>query len=139
MKDVRFVVPGEPIAKGRPRSVLRNGHVMHYTPEKTARYENLVKLAAQEAMKGNPPCDGAAVLTAYAYFPIPKSWSLKKQEDAQRDLLFPTKRPDLDNIIKAVKDGMNGVVWRDDAQVVVIKTSKKYDFKPRVEIEVEFL
>ena len=51
---VAFVVPGEPVAKGRARAFIRAGHVAHYTPEKTARFENLVKLAAQQAMNGEP-------------------------------------------------------------------------------------
>jgi len=47
---ISFTIPGEPVAKGRARSCVRNGHIAHYTPEKTALYENLVRLAAQQAM-----------------------------------------------------------------------------------------
>lgn len=123
---INFTVPGEPVAKARARSFVRNGHVAHYTPEKTARYENLVRLAAQQAMAGRSPIEGPVRLTVVAILGIPVSWSLKKQRAAAVGEVLPTKKPDLDNILKAIKDGMNGVTWRDDAQVVQVVASKAY-------------
>ena len=132
---IQFTIPGEPVAKGRARSFVRGGHVAHYTPEKTARYENLVKLAAQQAMDGLPPADGAITLTVRAYFGIPDSWSKKRQAAALAGVEHHTKRPDLDNVVKAIKDGMNGVAWRDDCQVVQLKDCRKtYGETPRVEV-----
>lgn len=132
---IKFTVPGDPVAKGRARSFVRNGHVAHYTPEKTARYENLVKLAAAQAMGTTAPIEVAVFLIVRAYMPIPKSWSLKKQRAAALEEIFPTSRPDLDNIVKAIKDGANGVTWKDDSQVVDVIASKRYGL-PRVEVEI---
>lgn len=144
---IAFTIPGEPVAKGRARStpLMRNGKpvigaggrpiVTQYTPDKTARYENLVKLAAQQAMDGQPPAEGAVALVVQAYMGIPASWSQKKQRAAALGEVTPTKRPDLDNIVKAIKDGANGVTWRDDAQVVDVRASKRYGV-PRVEVQV---
>lgn len=132
---ITFTIPGEPVAKGRARSFVRNGHVAHYTPEKTARYENLVKLAAQQAMGEKTPAEGAVALIVRAFMGIPTSWSQKKQRAAALGEITPTKRPDLDNIVKAVKDGANGVTWKDDSQVVDVRASKRYG-TPRVEVEV---
>lgn len=129
---ISFTIPGEPVAKGRARSFVRNGHVAHYTPEKTARYENLVKLAAQQAMNGKPPIEGPITLSVSAYMPIPQSWSKKKQECPGAH----TKRPDLDNIIKSIKDGLNGVAWHDDSQVTDIVASKSYYREPHVHVSV---
>ena len=92
-----FTIPGEPVAKGRARSFVRNGHVAHYTPDKTARYENLVKLAAQQAMEGRPPHAEGVRLIVRVYMGIPASWSQKKQREAALGTVVPTKRPDLDN------------------------------------------
>ena len=127
---VDFIVPGEPVAKGRARSFVRNGHVAHFTPERTARYENLVRLAAQQAMAGRSPLEGAVHLTVSAIFAIPSSWSKKRQALARGDLV--TKRPDLDNVVKAIKDGCNGVLWRDDCQVAALIASKTYGEIPGV-------
>lgn len=134
---ITFTIPGEPVAKGRARSFIRAGHVAHYTPEKTARYENLVKLAAQQAMDRAdvPPLEGPVALVVRAFLGIPKSWSLKKQRQAAIGEITPTKRPDLDNIVKAIKDGANGVTWKDDSQVIDVRASKRYG-TPRVEVEV---
>ena len=134
-ETIIFTIPGEPVAKGRARSFVRNGHVAHYTPDKTARYENLVKLAAQQAMGEKEPVECAVGLIVRAFMGIPTSWSMKKQRAAALGEITPTKRPDLDNIIKAIKDGANGVTWKDDSQVVDVRASKRYG-QPRVEVEV---
>ncbi len=131
----RFTIPGEPIAKGRPRSFVRNGHVAHFTPERTARYENLVRLAAQQAMAGKPPREGAVRLTVFAVFTIPASWSKKRQAEAVRAPVI--KRPDLDNVVKAIKDGSNGVLWRDDCQVAALIATKTFGEIPGVWVCVE--
>ncbi len=132
---VTFTIPGEPVAKGRARAFIRAGHVGHYTPDKTARYENLVRLAAQQAMVGIAPIEGAVSLTMRAIFSIPASWSMKKQRAAALGEFAHTKRPDLDNVLKAIKDGSNGVVWKDDSQVVDVRASKRYG-APCVEVSV---
>jgi Holliday junction resolvase RusA-like endonuclease len=44
-------------------------------------------------------------------------------------------RPDLDNIIKAVLDALNGIVFDDDAAVCELVASKKYDDNERVEVQ----
>jgi len=132
-----FTVPGEPVAKGRARSFVRNGRVGHFTPEKTAVFENLVRLAAQSATAGAKPISGAVALSVRAFFGIPASWSKKRHSEALNGFVHVTKRPDLDNVIKAVKDGMNGVVWVDDSQVVILDgCSKSYSDRPRVEVVV---
>jgi Holliday junction resolvase RusA-like endonuclease len=133
---ITFTIPGQPVAKGRPRSFVRGGHVAHYTPDKTARYENLVKLAGQQAMNGRPPMEGPVSLTVHAYFAIPASWSRKKQAAAYGGSITPTSRPDLDNVVKSIKDGLNGVAWRDDSQVVTLAAIKRYCATPGVAVTV---
>jgi Holliday junction resolvase RusA-like endonuclease len=136
MKTVSLTIPGEPVAKGRARAFVRGGKVGHYTPNKTAVYEKTVAKISSVAMGGQPQIDGACSLRISFFMPIPKSWSLKKQLLAIAGEIKPTSKPDLDNLIKAVKDGINGVVWRDDSQVVELVAVKKYDQNPRVEVEV---
>jgi Holliday junction resolvase RusA-like endonuclease len=134
---VFFTVPGTPVAKGRPRSFIRNGHVGHYTPEKTVRYESLVAHEAAVAMAGGSPVEGAVRLCVMAYFPIPASWPKWRKEAALSGAEQVAKKPDIDNVVKAVKDGMNGVAWRDDCQVVSLVANKEYSDRPRVEVTFE--
>lgn len=136
MTTIQFTIPGEPVAKGRARAFVRNGHIAHHTPDKTARYENLVKLAAQEAMHGKPPCEGPVKLTVCAYMGIGTSWSKKRQAAALEGRERPTKKPDVDNIVKAIKDGLNGVAWRDDSQVVRLVADKHWSDTPRVFVAI---
>jgi Holliday junction resolvase RusA-like endonuclease len=86
-------------------------------------------------MGSKVPTGGAVALTVRAYMGIPTSWSQKKQRAVASGEITPTKRPDLDNIVKAIKDGANGVAWVDDSQVVDVSASKRYG-TPRVEVEV---
>lgn len=129
-----FTVPGQPVGKGRPR-FTRTGR--SYTPDKTTRYENLVALAFREKYPHWTPWEGEVEMTMTTYFEIPQSWSKKKQEKARAHKIRPTKKPDLDNISK-MKDALNGIAWRDDAQVVHESNWKEYDDNPRVEFVLEF-
>lgn len=133
---ISITIPGQPTAKGRARSTVRNGKTAHYTPEKTVRYENLVKVIAQEAMQGRKPSDKPISIEIHAYFQIPKSWSKKKKIEANNGRLAHTSRPDLDNVIKSIKDGLNGVAWIDDSQVFVIAAMKFYRDQPRVIVDI---
>lgn len=134
MSIIAFTIPGQPVAKGRPRACIRGGKVATYTPDNTARYENLVKLAAQEAMKGLPPIGGAVALEVKVFLAVPASWPKKKQAEAVAGTVRPSGRPDADNLLKSLADGMNGVVFADDAQVTSCLVQKRYDTAPRVEV-----
>ncbi|MGA7781115.1 MAG: RusA family crossover junction endodeoxyribonuclease [Paraburkholderia sp.] len=134
MNQVVFSVPGTPIAKGRAKFARRGTFVTTYTPKETVQYENLVRLAAQEAMRGADPFDSPVELTVAIYLPIPQSWSKKKQEKARTGLVGATKKPDADNVLKALKDGMNGVVYVDDARITDVLLKKRYAVSPRVDV-----
>lgn len=128
---IDFTIPGQPVAKGRPKFARRGNHVTAYTPEKTQSYENLVKLAASQAMAGGQPYVGPVQLDVYLGMQIPASWSKLRQRSASNGRIAATKKPDADNVLKAIKDGCNGIVWRDDAQVVQLSVRKCYDLTPR--------
>lgn len=132
-----FTVPGEPVAKGRARAFVRGGRVAHYTPDKTERYEARVATFAQQAMAGARPLEGGVALSVVARFSIPASWSKKRRQAAMDGLEQVTKRPDLDNVLKAIKDGMSGVAWLDDSQVVrLVDCRKVYAELPGVDVIV---
>ena len=131
-----FTVPGEPVAKGRARAFVRGGRVAHYTPDKTERYEARVATFAQQAMAGRPVIEGPVALSVTALFPIPASWPKKRQAEALAGVIRPTKKPDADNITKAVCDGINGVVWTDDVQAVDQRIRKVYGPAPELRVYV---
>jgi Holliday junction resolvase RusA-like endonuclease len=124
---------GEPKGKGRPRFARRTGHA--YTPQKTAGYEACLRHEAALAMTGKPPLKGPLCAQVNAYFGVPPSWSAKKRAAALAGAVRPTRRPDADNIIKML-DGLNGVVFGDDAQIVSAIIEKHYSDRPRLRVEV---
>lgn len=133
---VAFTVPGEPHGKGRHRSCIRGGRIATYTPTKTANYESLVALTAQAAMRGIAPIDGPCIVEMEILVAVPASWSAKKSSAALAGTIHPTKKPDIDNVEKAIFDGINGIVWRDDSQVVEVRTRKRYAETPCVRVSV---
>lgn len=142
--SVEFVIPGEPKGKGRARSRIAKAgdgrqFVTHYTPKDTVEYENLVRMAAHEAMRGEAPTSFPCRVKIVAYCSIPASWSKKKQAKALAGEVFPTGKPDLDNIEKSVFDGMNRIVFRDDSVVCDVTKAKRYSAIPRVEVLVREL
>lgn len=125
-------VPGEPTGKGRPR-MTRKGHA--YTPEKTARAENLVAMCAMEQI-GQPVLDGPLKVELEFRCAIPASWSQKRQLAALAGQERPTKKPDIDNAMKLACDALNGIAWRDDAQIVAASLSKGYAREPGTIIRI---
>ena len=113
---VAFVIPGTPVGKGRPKFARRGNFVTAYTPEKTASYENLVKVKAEQAMGGRPMIEGPVEVSIRLIVTPPASWSQKKQREALEGRIFPTTKPDIDNVVKGIFDACNEIVWKDDKQ-----------------------
>lgn len=136
-EPVTFHIPGEPQGKGRARSFLMRGRIVTTTPPKTRSYEGIVASLAMDAMGDRPPFDGPVQIDLSAFFGVPQSWSRKKQAAALAGMMKPGKKPDLDNIAKAITDGMNGVVMRDDSLIVAARLSKRYGPQPMVVVTVK--
>ena len=126
---ITFTVPGDVVGKGRARAVRRGKFISHYTPTKTVNYENLVKMAASDAMGDNLLFQKAVKLDLLILVTPPASWSNKKRMAALQGQIYPTTKPDVDNVLKAICDACNGVVFEDDKQVVHCSAIKKYSEK----------
>jgi Holliday junction resolvase RusA-like endonuclease len=125
-----LIVPGEPCGKGRPR-FTRKGFA--YTPTKTRNYEATVKAIFAQTYPNFVPLDGALKVTVFAYMGIPASVSVKKRDAMLAQEIWPTKRPDIDNIFKII-DALNGIAFRDDSLIVSAVIRKAYSERPRLEI-----
>jgi Holliday junction resolvase RusA-like endonuclease len=136
MQPITFALAGEPQGKGRARAFRRGNFIGHYTPDKTRSYEGMIRTAAMDAMAGKPPIDVPVEITLSAIFSVPASWSQKKRAAAITGEIKPAKKPDLDNVIKAWTDAMNGVVFRDDCLIVKGSFAKAYGPAPLVAVTV---
>lgn len=109
---ISFLVPGDPIPKGRPR--FANGRV--YTPPKTVAFERKVGMCARMA----------------------KVKCLKGDVQLIIDFHLKThRRVDIDNLLKGCMDALNGIAWKDDTQVTSIVATKLHkSLTPRCAIQV---
>jgi len=108
-----------------------------FTPANTVAYEGLIAHAAQQAMAGAALIDAPVSCRVEIITPVPASWSKRKQADALSGSVLPTTKPDADNVIKAIFDGLNGVLWRDDVLVVDLAVRKRYGATPGVRVQVQ--
>lgn len=120
---VIFSVEGDPIGKQRPR-FTKTGCT--YTPKKTSDYESQIKAQAKSAMGSTELLETPVAIYLYINHAIPASYSKKRREACLNRLERP-KKPDLDNTAKAYLDAMNGIVYKDDVQVVSLHVTKRYD------------
>jgi Holliday junction resolvase RusA-like endonuclease len=125
-------IPGEPIAKGRPKLGIVAGHAHAYTPKRTRSYEDIIRATA--VREWNRPLIAERPIWLRATFVrgIPASWSIKKRNAAVAGTLHPIGRPDLDNFWKACVDAMNGVVFLDDSLIVETTARKVYGHIPHI-------
>ena len=131
---IKLLIPGEPVSKLRPRVTK----FASYTPAKTKNYEVFIKeLFCTQYPKWEPIQDKPLKMIVNAYFAPPISSSKAKLARMLSGEILPTKKPDVDNLIKVVGDSLNGLAYHDDAQIVKVLCSKYYSNIPRMEVIIE--
>ena len=133
---INFTVYGEPVPKARARHRFTGKFVQSYTPKKTKDYESEVAMMAKAAMGSSPPLETPIAVHIYVTFAVPPSYS-KKRTEACLSGEAHIKKPDLDNCVKSVTDGMNGIVYKDDSQIVSIHAKKVWGTVGMVEVLVK--
>lgn len=135
----RFIVPGIPQGKGRPRASRMAGsnRVRMYTPAKTTAYEAQVRGCYLTEHGCKKPMSGAIKATIVARFPVPKRAS--KRMRAKMLTMYYTKKVDCDNAAKIVLDALNRVAYADDKQIAVLEVLKVYGETPCVEVVLDAL
>ena len=135
-----FEVPGHPAGKARARTFYHKqaGRVVSMTPNETVLYENLIKTSFLAAESKQTFFDKEPLeMFITAYFPIPKSMSKKDRRLIKEKKLFPTKKPDFDNIAKVISDALNGVAYHDDTQIVKAEIRKVYtEHEPKLAVSI---
>lgn len=136
-RAVTVILLGEPVPFARTR-INKTGHL--FTPAKQRNAAAALKIEAQHAMLranyGRAVFDEPLRMDVVAEFPVPASWSKRKQVAALAGETRPTRRPDIDNIYKLIADACNGVIFRDDALIVEASLAKRYGAQPKVIITV---
>ena len=136
MTALVITIPGPLRGKQRARVSTRGGFARAYTPVETVNAEAWVRHCCTDQV-GSPCLDGALSVKVGISVGIPASWSKKKQAAALSGEVCPTGKPDVDNCIKLLADALNGVLWRDDAQIVELTVRKSYASAPLTVLTVE--
>lgn len=130
-----FSIPGRPF--GWQRVVPFKGGKPYVTRE-TRIYKDQVRAIFAQRFSRQEPITGPVMVRVTAVFGIPKSFNAAQREAAMSGALYATKKPDKDNIEKAIYDALNGVAWADDAQVSG-GCIKRYGEPERVDVTIEEL
>ena len=131
-EKVTLIIPGKPFAKQRHRVGTFGGKARAFNTAQNERFESVVQAVAAGLFPA--PIVGPVNLTIYATFEPPQSWSQKKRA---AHLHRPhTQKPDLDNIAKAVKDGLNRIAWGDDSQVAELYARKVWGLTAQTVVTV---
>ena len=121
-----YTILGIPRPQGRPRFARVGKFVKTYEAKEDTHYKENV---SAQLVTQNPTYLTGPV-GAHFIFYLPRPISLPKK------IIHHLKKPDLTNLIKGTEDACRGILWKDDAQIVMMIITKKYGDPPRVEIEV---
>ena len=135
---MRFEFDIEPVEQARPRAVRFGKGIRMYDPKKVATFKRQLGMLAKQQMldRGLEPYDGPLEVSMKFYRPVQTSISNKERARRLSGVHRPTVKPDLSNYIKALEDGLNGIIWVDDNLIVQIVAEKKYSDRPHIVIEV---
>ena len=133
---------GKPQAQQRPRHRVvkpKDGRVFSQTYEQAESrdFKAVMHLLGQKVLAeaGEKPLEGAVSLFVRVYVAVPNGVSKKKREEMLKGDVYPTKKPDVDNLLKAVMDALNGVWYKDDKQVTLTTVCKVYDEKDWMQVD----
>jgi len=130
---ISLTIPGPPVGKQRAR-VTRTGHA--YTPAKTVNYEALVKQTFAAKYPDFVPLSGPVRMGLWILLMPSKETARKIKKGIK---VYPTIKPDIDNVFKIIADALSGLAFVDDKQIVESDLSKHYADRPMVEVVIKEL
>lgn len=130
-----FEVIGDIKGKARPRVNTYTCQV--YTPTSTKDYEELIKQYFVMKYPKYVSLENRVFIKIIAYFKIPKTTSKKDQALIEDGKLSPTKKPDIDNIVKIILDALNKMAFKDDNQITKLDVEKVYGEEEKIFVRIE--
>lgn len=135
---LKFTIPGKPLGWQRPGYNAQTG--AKFTQTQTRNRENEIKwLYRQQCGNYKYPAGTPLFIGITVNFPIPKSTSIKEREKMINSEIYPTKKPDFDNIAKLICDALNGIAYEDDRFIVDAIVMKRYGIEEKTVVILEDL
>lgn len=139
MIDLTFEVLGTPVPQHRPRFARSGKFVRTYNVKEDGIYREKLYWEAKKALK-TPILRGIPLtVTIDVFRQMPASLPPAKRDLALLGVVRPSTRPDVDNYLKQIFDGLNGIVWEDDGQIVTVTAAKWYSERPGIKVRVRSL
>lgn len=132
---MKLVFEIEPVEQARPRATRMGRGIRLYDPKKVSVYKKQLGMMCRFQYK-QAPLAGPLKVEMNFFRHVQSSVSKKERKLRLSGSHRPVVKPDTDNYIKSTLDGLNGLLWEDDNQIVDLVAHKYYSDKPRVEIEV---
>lgn len=132
---INFTIEGVPVPQLRPRATRFGKGIRMYDPKKVKDYKDYVSMTARQHAPKELMTD-ALKMELDIYRPIPKSTSKRRRKLKNGKRIRPIVKPDIDNYSKAILDSLNGIIYKDDSQIVELNIKKFYSDQPRVEVRV---
>jgi Holliday junction resolvase RusA-like endonuclease len=133
---IEFTIPGPAVPQGRPRAGRNGRKIVMYDPKESKEYKRYVSLIArQHAPK--TLLEGPLSVRMKIYREIPKSTTKKDRALIFEGIKRPITKPDGTNYAKGIEDALNGIIYKDDSQIVDLQVQKYYSDNPRVEVTVQ--
>ncbi|MEK1431456.1 RusA family crossover junction endodeoxyribonuclease [Limosilactobacillus fermentum] len=135
---MKFEFDISPVEQARPRATRMGKGIRLYDPKKVNVYKQQLGYLARQAMqeRGIEPFNGELTVRFEFYRPVQASISKKERARRLSGVHRPTVKPDLSNYIKALEDGLNGILWVDDNLIVSLQAEKFYSERPHLVVEI---
>ena len=130
-----FEVVGDIKGKARPR--VNTYTCRAYTPENSKDYEMLIKQFFKLKYPRYVPLENRLSVKIVAQFKIPKAATKKEKLLIEEGKLSPTKKPDIDNIVKIILDALNKMAFKDDNQITKIEVEKIYGAEEKIFVQID--
>lgn len=130
-----FEVIGKIRGKARPK--VNTYTLRAYTPMVTKDYEELIKQYFVLKYPNYIPIESRVSIKIIAYFGIPKNTNKKNTKLMLDNTISPTKKPDIDNIVKIILDALNTMAYKDDNLITKLEVEKIYSNEEKIHVKIE--
>lgn len=125
-----FTVLGPPATKGSTVSFVADGRVVTKADCRTlAEWTQAVKWMAKNARVPLIPRPHAVRIAV--------QFEVEKPKKVEKDRVYPTVKPDIDKLERALLDALTSIAYEDDAQVCDVIKTKRYSAEPRTIVTIE--
>jgi Holliday junction resolvase RusA-like endonuclease len=133
MSGIRVFIEGKPVAQDRPRVTVMGGKPRLYDPKECKAWKRDIAMITRSEMNRTRKRPFLRIVS----LKVALVFHLEKPQSALKSRKHPIVKPDIDNLSKAILDGLNGIAYHDDSQIVELNVKKRYSKTAGVYVTIE--